>query len=296
MIEFDFSDYMPRALIGVLSENLAEAVLSELITVARARWVRLAGAELKSTAQTYIEGIGEIESAPGERSIALRGWLANKIEDGLDAYNLRKNILYNPNARARKPILDKDGAQVGWYATIPFRHGTPGTTGLAGTPMGSSYGPRGELSRRAFGGMDAGRAAEFGKEIYEAAKKLKARQPKMAKMGRSGAQMQVGMHPGARMPAGTAGAALLATHHKTDIYAGMRKERKAYKHKTSSVHKTGRVTMQSQYMTFRRISTTSDTGWRHPGIEARHFADRVTEHISKIAGATVKKALNEALK
>lgn len=292
MLEFDLRGAMPDSLVGVLDRmGLEESLLDSVAASARAKWIRLAQVELKATAQTYIEGIQDVRAERGVRMIQLAGWLPNAIEQGLPAFDLRDTILHNPRAKARRPLWSQAGrsggqVQVGWYANIPFRHGTPGTTGLAGSPMGSLYGPRGDKSRRQGGDLlDTEQAAEFGKQVYRDAKKLRTKRGRRpaGQMGEKAVQQS---YEGA----GGKGKPLLRPHHQTSIYAGMRRERKPYVNP-----KTQKTTVQSQYITFRRISTENTEGWDHPGIEARNFAQQVLDHVAKITPAVVETIVTKAL-
>lgn len=278
MIDVDLADLMPHELLGILSPATVEAALDSLAASARIKWVRAAQTELRSSRQAYIRGISEIGSRSGVRFIVLEGWLANAVENGLDPWDLRDTVLHGPAAK-----VSEDG---NLYVSVPFRHGTPGTTGLVGAAMGSSYGPRGTKSLAAGGQLDADRAAQFGKDLYQAAKRLRTRTK-----GRSARAMGEAIVQNAYRAAGGSGSPLLAPHHKTSIYAGMRRERKPY------VSKTGRQTTQSQYTTFRTISEGGDPGsWWHPGIRARNLSEQVTAHVERIVPAIVRKAIAAASK
>jgi hypothetical protein len=52
---------------------------------------------------------------------------------------------------------------------------------------------------------------------------------------------------------------------------------------------------QTQYMTFRTISTRNPEGWMHPGITARNLAGDVEGWIRKHASAIVKSAMQAAM-
>jgi hypothetical protein len=196
-----------------------------------------------------------------DRSIALVGWLANAVETGWPLTNLRETLLRNSRSGTGGGV--KISAAGNRYRSIPFRHGTPGSSGQAGAPMGQRYGPQGGASfaHAAAGQMDRGQAAQLGKRIYDMAKRLK---------------------PGQQMPKGHA--PLLAPWHRTDLFAGMRKTRKTY----------GKTT-QSTYQTFRTISEANPTGWIHPGIQGRQLAPQVEEHIRTIIPATIGAAIKAAL-
>ena len=274
MIDVDLTEALPTELMALLADiGLVEAVLTDLAESAWLKWRNIAARELHTSRQTYINGIQSPEVRPGERVLTLVGWLPNAIESGIDGFDLRRTLLENPNARARRPILDENGQQVGWYANIPFRHGTPGTTGLAGQPMGRPY----EKGMRQ-GWMDPDAAREFGKQVYAAAKRLRTKGTKRKTKGRM------------TLPEALAGPKL-AEHHSTSIYTGMKRVRKPYVNK-----RTGKTTVQSQYFTWRRISTTNRDGWMHPGIEPRNFSKRVSDHVAEIAPSVISDAIASALK
>lgn len=268
MIELDLSDFLSESDLSVPTEVI-EAVLDDLSAAARAKWVRAAQTTLRSSAQTYIQGISEVESDEGQRVITLEGWLPNAIESGVAAWDLRQTVLQGPNVK-----IGQDGAR---YQSVPFRHGTPGTTGLVGSPMGMRYGPQGPQSIALVSGghMSGTEAEKLGETLYKRAKALRDRKRKSGKTTRG------------RLAAGVGGVRKLAPWHSTDIFAGMQRTRK-----TSINETTGKKTTQTTgYMTWRTISENSKTGWMHPGIESRNLLDQVQRHVSEIAGALFSQAL-----
>lgn len=285
LLDIKIDDRIPQALTIVLSPEVLEMILDTIAAAARAEWVRLAQSELHSSREEYVRAIQEVEAEPRVRVIALTPGFADMVENGTPAFDLRETLL-GPNSHLRR--LAKHG---GYYGHVPFRHGTPTSKGAAGTPMGAAYGPVRPGSHRAGGLLGQGAAAELGKRIYDVAKRLK---PTTDTMGRSqrGGRLPVGIvaqvtggavdllrgpnpqHPDPRMRRG----------HRTDIYAGMIKERHFYKRAS-----------QSQYMTFRTISTRVQHGWIHPGITPHEFAPRVQQFIARVAPATIRSVLDGAL-
>lgn len=101
---------------------------------------------------------------------------------------------------------------------------------------------------------------KLGKEIYSTAKKLSA----------SKSNPYGGMSYGERLPAGMA--PKLKRHHAVDIYAGMVRAEKTYVKST-----------QSQYTTFRTISTGSP-GWIRPStLPGKQYAEKVVQFVKGIA-------------
>lgn len=223
-----------------------QRALRGIVSAARTEWVRLAKTELKSTSRDYIAGIQQPEIGPTSASIQLVGVVPNMVEHGWEGGDLRTTLL-GPGAKNARTA--KDGSR---YNTVPFRHGTPGTSG-----------------------RNVGR--EMPKPIHQVAKNLA---PTLSRPG-GGVSYGDRLMPGMKMSA--AAKKILATkerpHHKSSIYQGMIREEKVYK-----------GAKQSQYLTFRRISSRSKEGWVHPGITARHLARKVEQYVARIQGDLVRKA------
>jgi len=283
LLEIQVDDRIPQTIKALLSPQMIERILDIVADAARNEWIRVARRELHTSKGEYINGIQPVESTPRVRIIALVGWLPNAVENGLDAFDLRETLL-GPKSKSRRQ------SPGGWYARIPFRHATPGTAGLAGAPMGSSYGPVGAGSRRAGGLMGRDEATTLGKSIHEFAKRLTP-----TRSLTMGSGQRVGTTYGERLPAGLAPLLRgpnpahpdprMRAGHKTDIYAGMIREEHTYAKAT-----------QTQYMTFRTISTKVQDGWIHPGITAHHLVDKVEEYIARVLPATVGKVLTESIR
>jgi hypothetical protein len=277
LLSVKIDDRIAQALAIVLNPEVLEMILDTIAAAARAEWVRLAQRELHSSRESYVRGIQEVDAMPRVRVIALTGWLANAVESGHEAYDLRETLL-GPGSHVRR--LAKHG---GYYARIPFRHGTPGSQGAAGTPMGSSYGPVRPGSRRAGNVLEPLEVKALGKAVYAAAKQLR---PSGGPGGilQRGDRLPAGMAPLLRGPDPSHPDPRMRRGHRTDIYAGMIKERHTYEKAT-----------QTQYMTFRTISTRVQNGWIHPGIQAHNLADKVKAFVARIVPATVKQIVEQAL-
>jgi hypothetical protein len=268
MIEVRLDHLAPVILEYLQDPRMMSAILDDLSEGARAKWISEARRRLGASRQDYIAGIQPVAGDQDMRVIALVGWLPNAIESGVDPFDLRETLLTGTSALARRA---RDGHL---YGHVPFRHGTPGSAGSVGAPMGRAYGPHGEESR-AIGGetgmMGGDQVRELGESIYRAARRL-----------RPSAAGEAGTQWGGRLPAGMA--PRLAPHHTTDIYAGMAKVQHKYAKRT-----------QTTYMTFRTISQAKPTGWRHPGIEARNLSDAVKGWIEDNAAAVVGAAIRNAM-
>lgn len=268
MIEVNLQELLPQSFLALLGPEFVEMVLDDVATAARAKWIRLAQQQLGQSKRDYIDGIQPIQGSAGERSIVLLGVFPNMVEQGVDAWDLRKTLL--------GPGKGKQGADGKRYRAIPFRHGTPGSKGQGGTPMGTRYGPQGgqSLAWAAEGHMDKGQAAELGKRVYDAAKRLRGGKRLQTTQDRN---QQVRGKSMIQVPK-------LAPWHKTDIFSGMQRTRKTYQQAT-----------QSKYVTFRTISENNPIGWIHPGIRARMLHRQVEQHIGDLMSKTVEVAIKRAI-
>jgi len=253
---------LPANLIAGLPDSIVMKALEDVAEAARAEWIRLAGAGLHTTRQSYINGIQPVVMAPGMATITLVGVLPNVIEQGMPILDLRTTLL-GPNAKGKHKA--KEGH---YYRAIPFRHATPGSAGQqeeaegvgrviganVGIPMGKSY-----------AGVVAD-AKQLGREVYKKAKRLRA----------SVSAPHTQTRWGGRLAEKAAGTPKLREHHATDIYAGMVRMEKVY----------GGGKPQSHYMTFRTISEKVPVGWIRPATEGKHYAESVGKFVGEIAPAT----------
>jgi hypothetical protein len=266
MIDVDIDDTIPDVLRAAFSPEAMDRLLDDLAAAARAKWISLARQQLTTAKEDYIAGIQDVVSDGGERSITLTGWLPNAVETGIAAFDLRLTLLSEGKG--------KTAAGGGRYRAIPFRHGGPGSAGLAGAPMGSQYGPQG-ASSRALGGLMSGQAAaSLGRTVAQEAKRLRpSKQRRPGDRTRWGGRLIPGLAP------------KLAAHHSTDIFAGMVKVQHTYRRRA-----------QNKYMTFRTISTNKRDGWIHPGITGRNLASQVDDWVQQAAPKMLSNMLKEALK
>lgn len=295
MIDVKIDRHIPDALSELFTPEMLETALSDIAEGARAKWIAEARKGLSATKEDYIRGIQPVESKPGTRIIVLVGWLPNAVEKGIDSFDMRSTVL-GPNSRIRRE--SKDG---NYYGYVPFRHKTPSATTMGGQPMGRPYGPRSEMYAGTIDtGMSKGESAQLGKDIYKHAKGLSAtstristyyamtgplpRSPQTVSKTKWGARLPAGLAPILRPPDPTHKDKRMRRGHVTDIYSGMVRIRHKYEKAT-----------QTQYMTWRTISTRVKDGWIHPGIRARNFSDEVERYVHLIAKSALKNILKNAL-
>lgn len=234
-----------------------ERFIGGLATVARQRIVGNAQSKLRTSARDYIAGVQEVEVKGLVASVTLTGVVPNMIEVGWPETDLRLTLL-GPGAKNAKTAAD--GSR---YNTVPFRHGTPGTGGRnVGKPMPKS--------------------------IFEAAKRLAPTLSRPGKIeSRGGAVVAYGQRLDPSQPMSSAARRILRTKmkpwHATSIYMGMIRQQKTYAKAT-----------QSQYTTFRRISTNvrrAKAHWLHPGISARRFFPQAQAEVWRVVNATLSSAI-----
>lgn len=256
----DLNQMVPSEILDALSMDVTDQVVRNIADAARAEWIRVAGAELRTSRRDYLNGIQPVQMrGKGVAVITLLGELPNLIEEGMDTLDLHTTLL-GPNVPVSPPgsygkhlKIDPKTFATGYYRAIPFRHGTPGTGGAVGQPMGRLY------RESAYGEDFVEKFKELAKDVYGAAKKLKPTKGEPYGKVSYGGRLPEGMAP------------KLKPHHATDIFAGMIRERKTYVRAT-----------QTQYTTFRTISTGSP-GWIRPATTGRHYAKKVSDYVARMA-------------
>lgn len=251
---------VPSEIMEMLSPEAVQIVLGNIADAVRAEWIRLGSKEVANPLDTqdYLAGIQPVKLAPGRATITLLGETPNRLEQGAPVQRMHETHL-GPNVPVvpvgeRGKHESKDG---GFYRSVPFRHATPGTAGLVGAPMGSSY-----------SGHDAvADSKKLGREIYKAAKALKG--STSTPYGQKGSY-------GGKLPEGMV--AKLKPYHATDIYAGMHRFEKTYEKAT-----------QSKYLTFRTIAVDASgqpvgsSPWIRKAIPGLNLATKVRDFANEIA-------------
>jgi hypothetical protein len=221
-----------------------EAVRSATVDVVQRTWIQYAS----GATVTYSGGTFRINVVTGEyiRSIEnglrfpedLTGEIistsphGNTIEDGIKPFDMKPGLLASPKA---KPM--KDG---GKFITVPFRHGTPGTSGLSAMPVNVYQ----QANKLGFSRRNGALKAFFTGRKYVWNGRLKETS--------QGQRSHIAPHPGQKYT------------WKSGQFSGMVR-----------VGKAG----HTQYLTFRRVSTNSDpSSWQHPGVKPRPIREAVVEN------------------
>lgn len=241
--------------------------MAGLGALARTTWIQLASKHFPSSGRkymTYVQAIQQPEILPGAVTVALVGKAAHDIEFGRESYDLR-DVFLGRNVPVKKHGEPGKGkyasSKGGYYRAIPFRHTGPESAGVLGAPMGSQF-------AKAQGSQAA---LELGKWVYSQAKQLRAT--------KEGPNRTVKW--GERLPAGLA--PLLRPHHKSDIFKDLYKIQKRY-------GPGGAV--QTQYRTFRTISTRIRTGWIMPATPGEQIMVELASYFKSRAPAFVTQIVN----
>lgn len=246
----NLEELLPPGFLDAFSDPMIDSLLANIAESALDKWRRLAGEGLFTSRRDYLAGLQPIEFHPGTAVLSLVGVLPYLIENGMaekdlhDVY-LGPNVPVVPPGQRGKHVRKKGG----YYRAIPFRHSVPGAGGAVGQPMGRAYRNHDEVSN----------FRKLGREVYGQAKELSPTTTNPYGKTTWGGRLPAGLAP------------KLKPHHHSDIYAGMVRQEKTYAKAT-----------QSQYTTFRMISTGSP-GWIRPATPGVKFADQVAAHVAKIA-------------
>jgi len=257
----NLENLIPLELVSALNENAILEVMRDIVDAARDHWIKLAGQHFHTTKTEYINGIQPVDWQSMDTAvISLVGMLPNLLEKGMGAKDMHDTLL-GPNVPTvplgqKGKHQNKDG---GYYRAIPFRHRTPGA-GAHGAPMGKA------LEKL----LGPGLAKQFGKDIYNAAKKLapSLSDPYTGKTA-WGERLDAPQVP------------KLKPYHATNPYQGMVKLQKTYGAHIDILNKP-----QSQYMTFRTISVdgqgnpTGSSPWIRPATPGANLAHEVADYVS----------------
>lgn len=268
MILLENIDQMiPAEVIPNIDDGAINSILGNVAAAARNHWVRLASGDSSSFRGDYILGIQPaVAESSRKHVVSLVGEVPHMLEDGSPRQDMRDTLL-GPNVPVvpvgeRGKHLSKNNQ---FYRSIPLRHTTPGK---GGSPMGAAYGSHNAVED----------SRKLGRAVYRAAKALAPTKTNpYGQKTQWGGRLSTSRLRGG-LKAGTGGVPLLKPHHKSSIYEGMVRQEKTYEQAT-----------QSQYVTFRTISTgvRDDSWWRKP-IEARHYAQEVSSFVAKTLPAAVQ--------
>ena len=230
----ELRDLIPAKAMAALDKKQIQNVVADIAESARNHWMKLAEKDQSHLRFDYILGIQAVQYTGGQAVLSLIGEIPHMLEDGAPAIDMRTTLL-GPNV----PVVAMGERGKHKNASGGFYRAIPIRHK---TPKSTKIKETGSAARRAH---------RMGKDIYKIAKGLK-----------SHGRLQAGLAP------------KLAKHHRTDIYAGMKRIVKQYS-------KGG--PKQSQYVTFRTISTTVHEGWVRKRYVARNYAKQVNSFVKRLA-------------
>jgi hypothetical protein len=101
--------------------DLKQELLSGLCNELARQWSQQAREKLRSTRSEYIRSLKVFKEGEFRGGVELIGWLPNRIEGGLSAFDMKLGML-----KSSKTKIGKKGQT---YITVPFRIGVPTTLG-----------------------------------------------------------------------------------------------------------------------------------------------------------------------
>jgi hypothetical protein len=202
--------------------------------------------ELHSTRRQYLQNLKLVDSGKLQSTILLdysKDKLVKMIEEGSSAFDMKSNMLSSPKAKT-----SKSGKK---YLSVPFRWATPGS-------LGESEVFSGKMSE----------------EIYQQVRKKEqsVTKPNVTQPLTSNDIVASGIPQHLQL------GSRKEVSNETDVF-------REYKHKSSIyegiTRTTDRVTGQSVYNSFRRVSENSDPeAFIHPGITAKNFLNNTLNEIN----------------
>lgn len=246
-ISIDISEFISSY---SLTQNETKSIMSNVVRGLAVEtfqiWEIFATQNLKSTRNQYISGLQIINEGDLICSVVLIGTLNNMIESGVGAFDMKTGFSKSPKIK-----FNKNG---GWYLTIPFRFSTPGAISES-----SAF------------------SNKLPQVIYNLVKNLEAKQTQIDESPKSGTQLSKSSIPEQfAIPKVRGGVSNLETKqtfdtyiNKSSIFEGLQKSSKTYQNAT-----------QSQYNTFRRVGSNSDSNaFIHSGITAYELADKAIQKL-----------------
>lgn len=281
-MDFKIENMFTAHQMSFVTKDVLYGIMDNVAASARNHWIKLAKEDTSHLRTDYLRAIQPVDIGKNTWTIALVGEIAHLLELGDGPLDMRDTLL-GPNVPVVPPGERGKHAAVngGYYRPIPFRHTGPSSGKVVGSAMGAAY----------TGMLGAQGARKLGQTIKKAAKQLSASKtsPTMVYGSQTKGGKKVWQYAGEkrtwgdRLKAGYA--PKLKAHHKTDIYAGMVRMEKTYEKAT-----------QSQYMTFRTISTNVTDGWIRKPISARNYADKVNAYIEKMLPRAIGAFIAEAIR
>ena len=253
-IQISMDDLSQFALSPQETEKLIDYTIKEITSAFALQWESVAKQELHSTRKRYIESLVVVDEGRMQGAVVLNYGdpLVRMIEEGASQFDMKTGF-----ERSSKKHMKADG---GWYLTIPFSLGTPGSQ------------------------IESGFSSIMPKQVYQEIKDKPVNDQGQATLMKKEVPAQFAIpKTRAALTATLTSKAFEAYKHKSSIHAGIVKTKDS-------------VTGQSSYNSFRRVSDNSDEdSWVHPGMEAKNLAERSFSKFESTLDIELTRALNNAL-
>ena len=204
-----------------------------------------ASSALNSTRRRYIQNIRVIDSGRLESTVLLdysKDPLVRMIEEGISAFDLKPYFL-----KSAKVKVSKSGKR---YLTIPFRFSTPGSLGESEVFSGKMPDEVYDIVRKKEVGVNGKSQGITKDELSQLPSKFQVIQTRKEVQDSQGKTL------------------FKEYEHKSSIFQGIQKQ-------------TDKVTGQSSYHSFRRVSELSDEdSFIHTGIQARHLMQKAKQTMN----------------
>lgn len=243
-------------------EDVVDYAIKNVTAEFASQWEETAKRELKSTRSRYISNLRVVDEGRMSGAVILdysKDSLIQMLEEGASPFDMKEGF-----SKSAKKHTKVDGQ--GWYMTIPFKLGSPGSISAGFTVLPSQlYNIVKEKPFEANGRTKGLTAGEIG----------------------SGG----GVPQKYQIPTSRASIVVIPTskafeeyQHKTNIFKG------AFKQKDS-------VTGQSSYGSFRRVSDLSDSNsWIYSGMDSKNLAEKALNDFQvkeeKVLQASIDNALS----
>ena len=237
-------------------ENVIDYTVKEITAAFAVAWEQEANTQLKSTRSRYTQSLRVIDEGRMTGAVLLdysKDPLIKMIEEGASPFDMKENF-----SKSAKRHEKKDG---GWYLTIPFKIGTPGSSvisGFANIMPSSVY----KIVKEKPISPVTGRSSGLSKtEIPEAFAVPKVRAAIVIPESQAFKEYQ----------------------HKHSLQEGIFKQ-------------TDTVTGQSSYGSFRRVSDKSDAdSWIFPGMDPKNLAESAFNKFENNMQTVLGDAMDSAL-
>ena len=241
---------------------MIDFTIKEITAAFAGQWVAQAKQDLNVTKMRYINNLKVVDEGRMLGAVVLdyTDPLVRMIEEGASAFDMKEGF-----EKSSKKHIKKDG---GWYLTVPFKMGTPGTQ------------------------TSSGFANIMPMEVYNIVSKKPVSNTTNRSQGLTSSEIGTGNGVPQNFQAPRVRATIVEIpksqafqeyQHKSSIFQGVSKT-------------TDAVTGQSSYGSFRRVSDLSDaSSWIHPGINAANLAEKAFDNFEAKMQSVLEKAMGAAL-